>query len=71
MDYEREMQKSFLAEVEQIRKQVIVAYEHLRRGNDFKAKIHLITTIQNISDLENIIEKDIKIEATDANQNSF
>lgn len=67
MDYQKEMQKSFLEEVEGIRKQVINVYEYLLRGNSFKAKIHLITTIQNISDLENIIQKDIKIEANNAN----
>ena len=65
MNYQTEMQKSFLKEIEQIRRQLINVYEHLRKGNEFKAKIHLITTIQNVADLENVIEKDIKIEVND------
>lgn len=69
MNYQTEMQKSFVEEIEQVRKQTIRAYELLRKGENFKAKMQLILAIQSMSDLENIIEKDIKIEVTDDQSN--
>lgn len=69
MDYQKEMQKSFLEEVEQIRKMALRSYDLLNKREIFKAKIQLILTLQCISDLENVIEEDIKIEAYDGKSN--
>lgn len=69
MDYQNEMQKSFLEEVEQIRKMALRSYDLLNKKEIFKAKIQLILTLQCISDLENVIEEDIKIEAYDGKSN--
>lgn len=69
MDYQKEMQKSFLEEVEQIRKMALRSYDLLNKREIFKAKIQLILTLQCISDLENVIEEDIKIEAHDCKSN--
>lgn len=69
MDYQKEMQKSFLEEVEQIRKMALRSYDLLNKKEIFKAKIQLILTLQYITDLENVIEEDIKIEAYDGKSN--
>lgn len=69
MDYQNEMQKSFLEEVEQIRKMALRSYDLLNKKEIFKAKIQLILTLQYITDLENVIEEDIKIEARDGKSN--
>lgn len=69
MDYQNEMQKSFLEEVEQIRKMALRSYDLLNKKEIFKAKIQLILTLQYITDLENVIEEDIKIEAYDGESN--
>lgn len=69
MDYQNEMQKSFLEEVEQIRKMALRSYDLLNKKEIFKAKIQLILTLQYITDLENVIEEDIKIEAYDGKSN--
>lgn len=69
MDYQNEMQKSFLEEVEQIRKMALRSYDLLNKKEIFKAKIQLILTLQYITDLENVIEEDIKIEACDGKSN--
>ena len=69
MDYQNEMQKSFLEEVEQIRKMDLRSYDLLNKKEIFKAKIQLILTLQYITDLENVIEEDIKIEAYDGKSN--
>ena len=66
-----EMQKSFVKELKQLRKEVIKSYDLLVKDEIIKSKFQLIKTIQDISDLEKEFEKDIKIEATDGNQNSF
>lgn len=69
MDYQNEMQKSFLEEVEQIRKMALRSYDLLNKKEIFKAKIQLILTLQYTTDLENVIEEDIKIEAYDGKSN--
>jgi len=66
-----EMQKSFVKELEQIRKQVIKSYDYLAKNEVIKSKFQLIKTIQDISDLENEFEEDIKIEANECESDSF
>ena len=66
-----EMQKSFKNELEQIRKQVIKSYDYLAKNEVIKSKFQLIKTIQDISDLENEFEEDIKIEAHECESDSF
>ena len=66
-----EMQKSFINELEQIRKQVIKSYDYLAKNEVIKSKFQLIKTIQDISDLENEFEEDIKIEAHECESDSF
>lgn len=66
-----EMQKSFINELEQIRKQVIKSYDYLAKNEVIKSKFQLIKTIQDISDLENEFEEDIKIEANECESDSF
>lgn len=60
-----EMQKSFVKELKQLRKEVIKSYDLLVKDEIIKSKFQLIKTIQDISNLENEFEEDIKIEVND------
>lgn len=66
-----EMQKSFVKELKQLRKEVIKSYDLLAKDEIIKSKFQLIKTIQDISNLEKEFEKDIKIEAHECESDSF